>query len=49
VSVKQANLRLVHPDLDFWVDDTAHEPDGRFMATADLGRTRGMSGSGTRR
>ena len=26
-----------HPDLDFHVDVTVHERDGRFMATADLG------------
>jgi hypothetical protein len=24
------------PELDFWVDVTIHERDGRFMATADL-------------
>ena len=28
--------RLTHPDLDFYVDVTVHERDGRFMATADL-------------
>jgi hypothetical protein len=30
------HLRLTHQDLDFWVDVTVHERDGRFMATADL-------------
>ena len=30
------HLRLTHPDLDFWVDVTLHERDGRFMAAADL-------------
>ena len=30
------HLRLTHPDLDFWVDVTIHERDGRRMATADL-------------
>ena len=30
-------LRLARPDLDFWVDVTVHERDGRYMATADLG------------
>jgi hypothetical protein len=30
-------LRLTDPDLAFYVDDTVHERDGRFMATADLG------------
>jgi len=30
-------LRLIHPDLDFWVDVTVHKRDGRYMATADLG------------
>ena len=29
-------MRLIHPDLDFWVDVTVHERDGRYMATADL-------------
>jgi hypothetical protein len=29
--------RLTHPRLDFWVDVTVHERDGRYMATADLG------------
>ena len=28
--------RLTHPDLDFHVDVTLHERDGRFMATTDL-------------
>jgi len=28
--------RFTHPDLDFWVDVTVHERDGRYMATADL-------------
>ena len=28
--------RLTQPDLDFWVDVTVHERDGRYMATADL-------------
>ena len=27
---------LTHTDLDFWVDVTVHERDGRYMATADL-------------
>jgi hypothetical protein len=27
--------RLAHPDLDFFVDITIHERDGRFMAIAD--------------
>jgi hypothetical protein len=31
------SLRLTYPDLDFWVDVTVHERDGRYMATADLG------------
>ena len=30
------DFRLTHPDLDFYVDVTVHERDGRFMATADL-------------
>jgi len=29
-------LRLTHPCLDFYVDLTLHERDGRYMATADL-------------
>ena len=29
--------RLTHSDLDFCVDVTVHERDGRYMATADLG------------
>lgn len=31
------HYRLTHPRLDFWVDVTVHEHDGRYMATADLG------------
>ena len=31
-------LRLTHPDLDFWVDVTVHERHGRFMATAEASR-----------
>lgn len=31
------DLRLIHPALDFYVDVTVHERDGRWMATADLG------------
>ena len=30
-------LRLTRPDLDFYVEVTVHERDGRYMATADLG------------
>jgi hypothetical protein len=30
-------LRLTHRDLDFHVDVTVHECDGRFMATAESG------------
>ena len=30
-------LRLTHADLDFWVDVTVRERDGRYMATANLG------------
>ena len=30
-------MRLSHPALDFYIDVTVHERDGRFMATADLG------------
>ena len=30
------HYRLTHPDLDFYVDVTVHERDGRYMATADL-------------
>ena len=30
-------VHLSHSDLDFWVDVTVHERDGRYMATADLG------------
>ena len=26
-------LRLTHPALDFWVEVTVHERDGRYMAT----------------
>jgi hypothetical protein len=29
-------LRLTHPALDFWVDVTVYERDGRYMAAADL-------------
>ena len=29
-------FRLTHPRLDFYVEVTLHERDGRFMATADL-------------
>ena len=29
-------FRLNHPELDFWVDFSIHERDGRYMATADL-------------
>ena len=29
-------FHLTHTDLDFWVDVTVHERDGRYMATADL-------------
>ena len=29
--------RLTHPDLDFWVDVTVRERDGRYMATAAFG------------
>ena len=29
-------VHLSHSDLDFWVDVTVHERDGRYMATADL-------------
>ena len=28
---------LTHPGLDFYVDVTIRERDGRYMATADLG------------
>ena len=30
------HYHLTHPALDFHVDVTVHERDGRFMATADL-------------
>ena len=41
---------LTHPDFDFYADVTAHERDGRFMATADLAEdSRGTSRSATRR
>ena len=30
-------LRLTHPTLDFHVDVTVHERDGRSMSAADLG------------
>jgi hypothetical protein len=33
---RPSHLRLTHPDLDFYVNVTVHERDGRFMATADL-------------
>ena len=36
-AVPTADLRLTHPDLDFYVDVTVHERNGRYMATADLG------------
>jgi hypothetical protein len=29
-------LRLTHPRLDFYVDVTIYERNGRFMAAADL-------------
>ena len=29
-------LRLTHPALDFYVDVTLYERDGRYMAAADL-------------
>jgi hypothetical protein len=29
-------FRLTHQALDFWVDVTLYEREGRFMATADL-------------
>ncbi len=32
----QANLRLLRSDLDFRVNVTLHERDGRYMATADF-------------
>ena len=35
-STRVQHLRLTHPDLDFYVDVTIHERDGRYMATADL-------------
>jgi len=41
------HLRLTRPDLDFFVDITVHEREGRSMATADLAGTRGMSESAT--
>jgi hypothetical protein len=28
--------RLTHPALDFYVDVTVHERDGRYMATVNL-------------
>jgi hypothetical protein len=28
--------RLTHPAIDFYVDVTVHERDGRHMATGDL-------------
>ena len=30
------HLHLTHPRLDFYVDVTFHEGDGRFLATANL-------------
>ena len=30
------HLHLTHPRLDFYVDVTVHEHDGRYMVTADL-------------
>jgi len=30
------SMRLTHPGLDFYVDVTGHERDGRHMAAADL-------------
>ena len=36
-AVPTADLRLTHPNLDFYVDVTIHERNGRYMATADLG------------
>ncbi len=33
-----AELRLTHPDLDFYVDVDVHGREGRYMATADLGK-----------
>ena len=30
------HFRLTHPRLDFYVDVTVHERDGRYMAAADL-------------
>ena len=32
----RASTASTHPDLDFCVDVTVYERDGRFMATADL-------------
>ena len=31
-----ANLRLTHPDLDFWVDVRLRDWDGRWLAVADF-------------
>jgi hypothetical protein len=46
VSARMQRLRLTHPDLDFYVDVTVEEHDGRYMAAADLGedsaRSRGV-------
>ena len=40
--------RLAHPDLDFWVDVTIRERDGRHVATADLAEdSRDVGGGGT--
>lgn len=33
------NLRLTHPDLDFWIDVRLREFDGRWLAVADLADT----------
>ena len=41
-------VRLNHPDLDFYVEVTVHERDGRFMATADLVKDSRYVGSATR-
>jgi hypothetical protein len=29
-------LRLTHPDLDFWIDVRLREFDGRWLAVADV-------------
>jgi hypothetical protein len=42
-------LRLTHPDLDFYVDVRVTPFEGRWLATADLAlRTDPMSGQATR-